>query len=732
MSPSPTKHPSQSFTAEGYRGDGAMGRPRSPSPDTLHGSLRACAMLLALALLTACGDFSGGEDPAPDPLAGSGAAPSGVSEAEQIQFFTQTLWPVLNGYTCGDCHTIAGARPFPFADPDTALAYRTLVNNAKVNFGTPSASRVYVQLAANAHHCWSGDCQADASQVLAAIDAWITMIEDAGGSSTGGEIVTQGTLVSGEVDATDGVEDTGGVRFTRNMIAFWRFDEKVGTVAADTSGVAPAMDIDLGQDTAFMDAYGIDFAAGTASASRAASRKLYDHIAHPDSGTGQYSIEMWFTPANTNQQSDVLRHSGDVRVRQRLYQYDVRTRSTAPGIPNGGSVAQLVTYDQDRDLRAGLQHMVLTYDRFNGMRVYVNGVFTDDVDPFPGGQLWNWSSDSRLTLGSSGDNGWFGQIRMLTIYKQALAPAQIRQNFEAGVGLRLTLSFDISQFAGPGSRIEMSVSQLDDQTYLLCQPTIVTDNIGMRVRGIRVKVNGTESSVGQAFSRLNAIVTSNRQQLSNHCTIVENLPGPETFQLAFEGLGQWADPVPDQTWSPITYDYTNVPTLPTHGVRDFARVNETMSVITNVPVDVPSVETTYGELRQQLPGAPDLRTFVSSHQVGITKLALEYCIELVNDPVERDLFFDQGPVFEWNATPAMAFMNDATEDKRLRVTGPLVDKMMGVGLSVQPAPNVVEGRLLTLIDALVADCGACDAQATQNIVKGTCAAMLASGTVQMH
>ena len=84
------------------------------------------------------------------------------------------------------------------------------------------------------------------------------------------------------------------------------------------------------------------------------------------------------------------------------------------------------------------------------------------------------------------------------------------------------------------------------------------------------------------------------------------------------------------------------------------------------------------------------------------------------------------------AVPATAFLNNATEDKRLRITGPLVDKMMGVGLSVQPDPAVVEGRLLNLVDALVADCGACDATATRNIVKGTCAAMLASGTVQMH
>jgi hypothetical protein len=695
-------------------------------------ALRALTLGLVLGLVTACGDFSGGADPAPDPFSGGGAAPSGVSEAEQIQFYGQTLWPVLNGNSCGDCHTLAGARPFPFADGDLALAYRTLVNNSKVNFGTPSASRVYVQLAANAHHCWSSDCQADAAEVLAAIDAWIGLIETAGGSSTGGEIVSQGTLVSDSVMATQGVEDVGGERVTTNQIAFWRFDEKTGTVAADTSGVAPAIDINLGQDTAFMDAYGIDFSAGTATADARASRKLYDQIASPDYGTGQYSIEMWLTPANTNQQSEILRQSGDISVRQRLYQYDVRTRSTAPAIPGGGSVAQLVTYDQDRDLKAGLQHTVITYDRFNGMRIYVNGVFTDDVDPYTGGQLWNWDSTPNLRLGSTGAEGWFGQIRMLAIYKQALSPEQIRQNFDAGVGLRLTLSFDISQFAGPGSRIEMSLSQLDDQTWMLCQPTIVTDNVGIRVRGIRVKVNGSESSVGQAFSRLNTIVTSRRQQISPHCTIVENLPGDETFQLAFEGLGQWADPVPDQTWSPITYDYTNAPVLPTNGVRDFARVNETMAVITNVPLDDPGVETTYGELRQQLPGAADLRTFVSSHQVGITRLGLEYCIALVDDPVERDLFFDQGPPFEWNAVPATAFMNDVTEDKRLRITGPLVDKMMGVGLSVQPDRNVVEGRLLGLVDALVADCGACDAQATRNIVKGTCAAMLASGTVQMH
>ena len=718
--------------AEGKRGEPVMGRAHRSETPSRRGAGTLLAALLSLALLTACGDFSGGDDPVANPLAGAGAAPSGVSEAEQQQFYMQTLWPVLNGNTCGTCHTVAGARPFPFADPNIALAYRTLVDTGKINFGTASASRVYVQVVANAHHCWTDDCQADGGEILAAIQAWIALIEASGGSSSGGEIVSQGTLVSDVVAASSGIEDQGGVRFTQGQIAFYRFDERTGVVARDTSGVPPAMDVSLGQDVAFMDSYGLDFAAGQAAATVADSRKLYDHIAHPDTGTGQYTVEAWLTPANTNQQADMIRYSNDMRVRQRLYQYDTRTRSTSPFIPGGGTIAQLVTYDQDRDLQAGLQHAVLTYDRLNGMRIFVNGVYTGDVDPATAGQLWNWSPTSRLTLGSNVDTGWFGHIRMLAIYKQVLKPEQILQNFRAGVGLRRTISFDVSQFAGAGARLEMSLSQLDDQSWLLCQPTIVTDSIGIRVRGIRIRVNGVESPVGQAFSRLNTVVTSNRQQLSPHCSIVENLAGDESFQLAFEGLGPYADPVVDTVWPPISYDYANAEQRPTHGVRDFARVNETMAVLTRVPTDTPAVAGTYGELRQQLPGVTDLRTFVSSQQVGIAKLALEYCSELVDDPVQRDVFFDQGPAFEWSAAPATAFMNGPAEDKRLRITGPLVDKLMGVGLTVQPDANLIESRLLGLIDVLVQDCGVCDAQSTQDIVKGTCMAMLASGPVQMH
>ncbi|MBW2695416.1 MAG: LamG domain-containing protein [Deltaproteobacteria bacterium] len=708
-------------------------------------------LLLSVGLLAACGDYSGGDRPPADPFATTGVLPTGITEAENIQFFSETVWPIVNSETCGDCHTQSGGKPFPFADPNLTFAYRTIVDNGKVNFGTPSDSRIVVKVVGG-HHCWSGDCSSDAIDLLLAMEDWIARIEAAGGSSSGGTEVGAGTLVSQTVDPRpaplgDGVEDEGGARVLNNLIAFYRFDEydpdTIITTAQDTSGVPPAMDIELEAGVALMESYGVDFSAGRARAETNGSRKLYDHIGHPDLGTGQFSIEMWMAPANTNQEARMFAFSDNFQLIQQEYQYQFRVRSLAPNIPGNGSVGTLTTYDQDRDLQAGLQHTVVTYDRFNGMRVFVNGEYTDDVDANGGGLLWNWREDRRLELGSTGADGWYGKIKMLAIYKQVLSLEQIRQNWQAGVGLRLTLRFDISQFGGPGSAIEISLSQIDDQSYLLCQPTVITDNLGMKIRGLRIKANGTETGVGQAFSRLNTIITSNRQQISPHCTMLANDSGPESFQLAFEGLSGWIDPIPDVDWGEIQYDYTGVEMPPTNGMRDFARVNETMALLTNVPTADSVIEATYLTLVQQLPGSADLRSFVSSNQVGISKLGFSYCNELVEDPAGRDVFFDQGPApIEWSQLPADAFLNDVSEDRRLRVTGPLVDKMVG-DLSVQPAPGDVENRLLTLMDDLMVakaadctDCGggcnACTDQATKDIVKGVCTAVLASGAAQMH
>ncbi len=693
-------------------------------------------LVLAASLSLGCGDYSGGEGVEDSPFSAT-SAPSGISEAEQIEAFEATLWPLLKTQTCGGCHTSAGGggTPFLLADPNSTVAYRAIVDNSKVNFDSPSSSRLVARLAADQHHCWT-DCSSDGNAMLIAIEAWIADIEARGGVSSGGVAVSSGTLVSTEVDAASGIEDEGGLRYTRNQIAFWKFDEQGGTIAYDTSDIFPKIDIDVTGGPTFMQAYGLEFAAQEVRASSAASRKLYDHIAHPSIGTGQYSVEMWFTPANTNQMADIVRLSNDFRIRQREYQYDMRARSYAASHGATGGTSQLLTYDVDRDLNAGLQHAVMTYDVFNGMQLYVNGEHTDDFDPAGGGPVWNWSPNSRFELGDDDDTGWYGQIRMVAIHKEALNPAQIAQNFQAGVGLRLTLTFDISAFAGAGSVMEVSLSQIDDQSYLLCQPTVITDNIGLRVSGLRINVRGGSSPMpsafpnGQAFTTVNTRVRSNRHVISDLCTIVANPPGADTFQLYFEGLSGWVDPVAQPTWPPIQYDYTGVQPVPYNGIRDFAKVNYTMAEITGIPASHPDVDPVYQSLRQQLPVTYDMRSFVSSAQVGITKLAFEYCEALVEDTTERDVFFDQTP-FEWSDVPSVAFDTSAV-DKRLGIVQPLVRRTVGTGLSNQPDVAATEARLLTLVDFLVGDCGACDAAATRSIVKGVCTAGLANGATQFH
>jgi len=52
---------------------------------------------------------------------------------------------------------------------------------------------------------------------------------------------------------------------------------------------------------------------------------------------------------------------------------------------------------------------VLTYDPINGQKIYVNGVFTGDVDPNKGGSLAKWDATFALVMGAettARSSGW--------------------------------------------------------------------------------------------------------------------------------------------------------------------------------------------------------------------------------------------------------------------------------------------------------------------------------------
>lgn len=713
---------------------------------TLLTALVALLPLLALA----CGDYGAPTTSADSASTTFGTGlPDGLSVAEQVTSFETTVYPVLRA-NCSGCHDAAGPGAPRIAHVDSSTAWSAVVDNQKVNFSDLSQSRLVRRLGSDLHFCWS-DCATDANTMLTEIQNWQDAIEAAGGSTASVDVAN---LVSDTRTSLDGFEEVGAERFDDGQIARWEFKELTGTVAADTSGVDPAMDLTLEGDVTFMSNYGIDIADGRAIADELTSTKFYDRVADAGTGTQQYSIEMWVAPANITQDGPARmftysRSSGtrNMMLGQVAYQYVARNRSFNETTNNNGN-PEMETYDVDQDAQATLQHVVLTYDQIAGRRFYVDGRFTDDVDETPTGRLWNWATNHQVILGNerSNDRPWIGKVRFAAIYERALSPAAVQQNYEAGIGKRITLVFDVSEWTGGNSTIEFSLTELDAYSYLFCSPTFVTDvGAPIRVQNMRISLNGIVPVSGQGFTTLDALVTSPRQLLSRQCSVVGGLvdPNTDTFQLSFEQLGIFQEPIDDPDPPvPSAEDFGDP--VPVLGVRSFARVNASMAAVSGVDPQTATVDDTYDALVTQLPATNDLRSFVSANQVGIAKLGIEYCDVIVEDDTVggmRSTFFDGASTFGWTSAPAVAFADPADVDM---ITDPILDKIIGAGLRGDvggfPARDQAEDALDDLVTDLLGSCGGagppvqpdCDEFYTRSMVKGLCAAAISSGAVHIH
>jgi hypothetical protein len=700
---------------------------------------RARGVLLALAaiaVLSACGDYGGGgsgtagSSSASPPTGSGGSLPDPV---QSIPAFENRVLPLLQA-NCASCHAGAGPGSPAIAHSDTTTAYYATVNNQKVNLGNPIDSRLVQRLAVDLHYCW-GVCSDDAEAMRAAIAAWASDVDFSGGAVDPGLIRTDQRQIS------DGAEvDSNDQRYSTNRIAYWEFKEGAGPTAADTSGVAPAMDLTLsGADVSWLTNYGIDIVDGMAIADETTSRKLFDEIADPVAGSQQYSLEAWIVPANIDQGDNTPRiasysrntGSRNFTLGQVFYQYAFRNRTVSASSTTNGTPAML-TYDMDRDAQATLQHVVITYDVNNGRRFYVDGRWTNDVDEAEPQPLWNWDPTHQFMLGNERTSGrqWLGKVQLVAIYRQALTPEQINQNYLAGVGRKVVLRFDMSAWAGPGAYLEFLVSELDSNSYLFCQPVFyATDSNGLRIAGIRIVVNGTIPVNGQAFTNIDSASFGTPTQVSRLCSIIPQQSGSLTdiFEIDLEIVDGFQHDFTDAV-TPFPPDNSINPPAPVEGVRDFERLNASMAAITGVSPAVPAVRQQFEALQQQLPVGTDMRTFVSSNQMGITKLALEYCDAMVEDPVLRDDFFGPATPFDFDADIATAFAG-ANADL---IVDPLVAKAMGTGIPNQPDPFVVATELHALITTLNGTCTICDAQRTRDTVKAACTAIVGSAAVTLH
>jgi hypothetical protein len=677
-------------------------------------------------------------------------APPVMSVGQSLNFpaayteYQNTVYTLTSKY-CVRCHSTtasAATQQSPyFADPTLAIAYPAAI--PKIDFtGCAGAggnnggscgtnSRFYQRLFTDNHNCWD-NCATDAALMLTQIQAFAASITPAN--------IDPSLVVSKALTLANGTIASGASRYDADTIAKYEFQTGSGYTAYDTSGIDPAADLTISGDVLWAGGWGINVGAGgKAQASTSASAKLYNMI----QATGEFSVEAWVAPALVAvDKSYMVSYSGGDTLRnftlgQTNQNYDFMLRSSNSVLDG---TPQLATPTTAMLLQASLQHVVLTYDPINGRQIYVNGVNANVPDPQKGGTISNWDNTFALVLGNevSGDRSWQGLIKFVAIHSRALSAAQVLQNFNAGVGERYYMLFNVSSVTGVNEAYVMfTVSQYDSYSYLFYQPTFISldptakpNNIP--VKGIRIGLNGGIPQVGQAYIPLNTTVTTasytpQGQVLSNIGTVIGLQSGPLTdqFFLTFDQLGSQTHVVVEPT--PTPPPPTLGPVVADIGVRTFAQVNSTLSQLTGVPTSNATVNTTYLAVQQQLPSDPTLEGFSSSNQIGIAQLAVQYCNVMLNTPSLAAQMF-----------PGVNLSNPGLFSTQVgidSVTAPLAAKVLGTGLSSAPAASTITGstgELDKLITTLCTTTACNNAARVQAVTAAACATAFGSADMLIN
>lgn len=642
---------------------------------------------------------------------------------------------------CADCHSDTSANPIQpyFASDDIDLAYQAA--KSKINLDAPANSRFVTRLGSEFHNCWS-NCSDNASDMASAIAAFSDSIDLA--------VVNPEFVTSKAMRIFDGIVASAGGRVEGNVIALWEFKTGQGPTAYDTSGVDPAINLQLSGSVEWLGSWGLQLTGGKAQGSTAASQKLYDVL----TTSGEFSIEAWVAPANVSQEGParIVSYSGGDNVRnftlgQSQYNYDFLNRSSST---DGDGMPAVSTLDEEERLQATLQHVVLTYDPVRGRRIYVNGEDTGVTDDSGPGTLFDWNDTFAFVIGSetSGDNIWQGAVRMIAVHSRSLSEADILTNYDVGVGQKFYLLFSVAEHSGMAdSYVLFEVQQFDNYGYLFNQPTFISLDqtatpSNITLRGMRIGVNGKEPEVGQAYAKIDTQITSSNytpqsgQKLSDFGTIIALDKGADSdeFFLTFEQLGSDSyvridatppAPTPSQAITDDQLLSSNI------GIRQFAEVNAALSKLTTVPATTDSVATTFSQVQQQMPTSGNVEGFLAAHQMGITQLAVSYCNALVTNSTLRASYF-----------PSLNFSNDADIEfpaNNDSLIDPILAKtLVDVTPTLTSSPDAVAVKNELeqtggLIDTMLNSCSpGCNSDDTRNIALATCAAITGSAVMLIH
>jgi hypothetical protein len=679
-----------------------------------------------------------------------------------------TLVRTVASANCVRCHSSSSAaqqQPFfaegvvaPGMPTQEAIDTAYAAIKSKINLDNPAASRLVVRLRDEFHNCWGNTgCSDNADTMQAAIEQFADGIEVSN--------VPAGLLISKGLTLYDGTVAAGGNRYEAATIAKYEFKTGMGAIAYDTSGHEPALSLTLSGDVTWVGGWGINVkAGGKAQGSASASKKLSDLI----KSTGEFTFEAWVNNANVAQEDAFIvsysagANSRNATLAQRMYQYEGFTRSNRTGA-NGNPV--LLTRAADMDAQAALQHVVMTFSPVEGRRIYVNGLYTGDVDAQGGGSLSDWDDTFALVLGNetSTNRQWEGVMRMVAIHNRALSPTQIMQNFEAGVGEKYFMLFNVSHLVPevPQAYVMLEATQLDSYGLQFAKPTFISlaPNVtvpNVPIEGLRIGVNGNELLAGQAYQPLSTTITSANytagagHEMSRLGTVAAIDKGivDDLFFLSFDRIGALSydrQPLP----APSDPEPADLEDEADVGLRTFDELNATLSQITRVPMTNTRVRDTYTLVKQALPSIEKFGAFGPAQQTALAQLAMQYCNVMVDDNSLRAAFFGG---LDGSGTGTGVFGTPGSPNvgnRELLITA-LLNNVVGTGMDDQVTEAEIREELLTgfqdpahpaqvppdpndpyfthgLVNRLVSGPTGASASGGRTVMKAACGAVLGSG-----
>jgi hypothetical protein len=704
-------------------------------------SLQWIGIILVMITLTACGGGGGGSSdegtspntssnnnggtvvstpttptaPTAPPAPAPAPAPTMPTASDQ-QLFATTVHPIMVSNNCVQCHsdpTPLGLTPILplMADETVEIAYNAVVVNQKVSLSNPANSRLVLKTRVDNHNCGGAvACEQFATEMEAAIRSWADSV--AAVNPPPNNLPRVASAMASLADGQDG----GNARADANLVAMYDFSAGAGDIVVDRSAVGVPMDLMI-EGMEWVPEGGLRNVSGKAQASLAGSQKLFASI------STQFSVEAWVIPENLDQSgpSRIVSYSIDTGTRnftmgQSADRYNDRVATNETG--NNGNNPELLS--DANTVSTELTHVVMTYDSAaGGRKIYINGELAADEDL--GNDALNWGNDRIFVLGNENTNDrlWKGVFRMVAVHTSALSGSEIAQNFDAGFGTITTLAFDVSNIVGAPASVQMQVRELDDKAYIFAVPILVTDVAGVAVKNIRVAVNNSIPVATQAFRSVDMMVTESGQELSPQGAVIPKDLGPDLdmFHLEFETLGAQMGSG-DLYVPPSEPGIVELGVLPEFGVRSFSSVNDTMSVLTTIPVTQNTVRNRYEELRDQLPATADLLAFNAASQIAIQRLAITYCDRARRSNASCNVVFGQTCSNIANAA-----------DKQNRVNA-LFDRFVG-DLENQPDRAATTAEVNRLMDDL--GCANGCTNATKDIaLQASCAAVLSSGVMSIN